>query len=83
MKIIQFEELFAKGLAGDIPLSELCSILSTDRTLSADERGIVHSLIHFATDRDVRNKDREYDQYLRAQLDTLLAELKRKATGTA
>ena len=67
------------GMAGELSLGQLCSRLSTDITLSADEQTIIHLLIHFVTDADVRANDLEYDQYLRSQLEAMLAEIKIKS----
>ena len=78
MQITELEEILTKAFAGEIPISELCLMLSNDRALLAEEQEIVHLLIHFVTDQDLRDKDREYDQHLRAQLEALVAELRRE-----
>jgi hypothetical protein len=78
MKNIELEEILLRGIAGDLSVSELSLRLSTDPTLSADEQKIIHLLIHFASDADLRENDLDYDQYLRSQLEMLLAEVKIK-----
>lgn len=77
MTTSELQELLTKGLRGDIPMEDLTHLLSTDRSLAIREQEMIHMLIHFTSDHDLREKDLEYDQHMRGQIDAAFRRINR------
>lgn len=82
MNITELENILCKGMDGKIPLDEVTRLLSTDLTLSANEQNVIHMLVHFITDHDLRINNIEYEQLLREQIDASFKKLKQVGTGS-
>jgi hypothetical protein len=64
----QIDELVRRTLEGSIALNELTDVLSSDRSLTSEQQRVVHLLVHFATDEDIRASDAEYDNQFRERI---------------
>jgi hypothetical protein len=68
MNATEFLTIFNNSISGQITLNELCSMLSAEKTFSAEQQGVLHLLVHYVTDQDLRAKDKDYEKYLLDQL---------------
>lgn len=75
MNTAEFLRIFNNSISGKITLDELCSMLSDREAFSAEQQGVLHLLVHYVTDQDLREKDKDYEKYLLDQLHFELSKL--------
>ena len=75
MNIDELELVVLRGLAGQMRLDEASTIWNAS-VLSAEQDTLMHQLIHFITDDDLRSRDAQYNQMQRSQILGMLAALK-------
>ena len=75
MTTLNVKDLVLMALEGDISLAEATHFLSVNSSLLPDEAALIHTVVHFLTDQDLRKRDSEYDKLMRksilASLNTL------------
>ena len=77
IKIENIIDTIEKSIKGEIPsysIEELIKLEFFDEQKIVNEA--IHCLIHFITDEDIREKDTEYDEYMKARLIQYVAEIK-------
>lgn len=73
----RMEELLQRALDDDLSIEEACGFLSMlDDKAEQKIHDAAHAVVHFVTDQDIRQADREYDRLQRQLLSANLESLK-------
>lgn len=65
-------ELIVSVKAGLIGKEELGRRLSLDAALTPREQKLIHILLHYIEDQDIRERDAEYQKWMNSELDKAL-----------
>lgn len=69
--------LIERALNGTLEVDEACFFLSSlERSVDTVVSEAVHAIVHFVTDVDIRKSDKEYDFFLRTELEKYAEQLK-------
>lgn len=81
MKLQKLESLVAEAKRGAVDVNGIGRWLSTDSMLTKDEQWLLHALVHYLEDDDLRRGDSRHARYLEEQVDIALQAVRDKSSA--